>query len=271
MGIDVREIWDFNDPASSEKRFRAILRRKTLSHDEKLEIWAQIARTFSLRNQCPQCHAILDEFWEDAMAAGPRPKACFELEKGRGFRTAGEPRMAIPYFQIAAESEEEDLKIDAIHMLAVVATGAESHRLNLEALTIAQSSSNPWAQRWQGTLFNNLGWGSFDEGRFDEAVEWFRKALFEREKYGNEHAIRVAKWCLGRGLRAVCDFEGALVIQRELAQGEADGYVHEELGEILEAIGQSDDAKAHFRIAADKLEAEYGVDSEKIQRLRSRA
>lgn len=271
MGLDVREYWNFDDPGASEKRFRAILRRKTLGHDEKLEIWAQIARTFSLRNDCPKCHAVLDEYWDDAMAAGPRPKACFELERGRAFRTAKDVPASIPYFQIAATSTEEDLKVDALHMLAIVAKPDESRRINLEALDIAKNSDNPWAVRWQGTLCNNLGWTSFEEEKFDEAVDWFARALEQREKYGNPTAIQIAKWCLARGLRAKGDLEQALEIQTKLAEEGADGFVYEELGEILYAQGRVDEAKPHFRRALEQLEPQFGADSEKIKRLKSLA
>lgn len=269
MAIDVREFWDFDDPALSEKRFRSILRRKTLSRDDKLEIWAQVARTFSLRNECPKCHAVLDEFWDDAMMAGPRPKACFELERGRAFRSGGDVPSSIPYFQIAATSEAEDLKVDAIHMLAIVATGAESRRLNLEALEIAKQSKNPWAVRWQGTLCNNLGWGYFDEENFSEAITWFRKTVEQREIYGNPTAIRIAKWCLARALRANGELDKAQAIQAAIIEQGADGFAYEEMGEILYALGKVEEAKPYFRRAADQLEAQLGPDSERIKRIRS--
>jgi len=268
MGIDVRDFWNFSDPVASEKRFRAILRRKTLSHDEKLEIWAQVARTWSLRAECDKCHAILDEYWDDAMVAGPRPKACFELERGRAFRTAKDVPASIPYFQIAATSTEEDLKVDALHMLAIVAKGDESRRINLEALEVAKVSSNPWAVRWQGTLCNNLGWSAFEDEKFSEAVEWFGKAVIEREKYGNTSAIHIAKWCLGRGYRAAGDLDKAFELQTKLAEEGADGYVYEELGEILLAQGKTEEAKPHFRRAVEQLEAELGAESDKILRMR---
>lgn len=269
MGIDVREIWNFDDPVESEQKFREALQTRDFTPNEQLEIWAQIARTFSLRRDRVNCHAILNEHWENAMTAGGRPKACFELEKGRGFRSGGEGLAAVPFFEAAAQSEVDDLRIDAIHMLAIDAEPDEATRLNLVALEQARSSSHPWAQRWQGTLCNNLGWTAFDQGRYDEAIVRFQDALAEREKHGNAGAIRIAKWCLARAYRAKGDLDEAFAMQKALKDAGGDGFVDEELGEILLEKGDAEGAKPYFRAAADKLEGQLGADSERIKRMRS--
>lgn len=269
MSLDVREFWNFNDPLESEKQFRAILKRKTLSHDEKLEVWAQIARTYSLRSDCPQCHTILDEFWDDAMASGSRAKTCFELERGRAYRSGGDVPKSIPYFQIAAESDEDDLKVDAMHMLAIIAKPGEATAINLEALAFAQASPHPWAQRWQGTLCNNLGWTSFDEGKFEEAVGYFQRALDQRIQYGVESTIDIAKWCLARGYRAMGELDKAFDIQSELASKGHGGMSEEELGEIC--LAQNDTAKAmsHFQKALADYDTEFGPESKKVEQIRA--
>ncbi|MEI8281614.1 MAG: tetratricopeptide repeat protein, partial [Armatimonadota bacterium] len=225
MGIDVRDYWNFDDPAASEAVFRDLLARGGLSLDEELEVWAQIARTYSLRRDCVMCHQLLDGRWNEAMSAGPRPKACFELEQGRSFRTGKELAKAIPFFELAAESEADDLRVDALHMLAIDADAETSHRIHVQALAIARNSANPWAQRWQGTLLNNMGWAYFGADKFEEALSCFRDALAQREKVGNAGQIRIAKWCVGRCLRALGQFEEALSIQQELKKQGGDGYV----------------------------------------------
>ncbi len=269
MPIDVREHWNFDDPAASEIIFRDLLTRGGLSYDEELEVWAQIARTLSLRRDCLACHRLLDEKWDEAMVAGPRAKACFELERGRAFRTGKELTKGIPFFELAVESEADDLKVDALHMLAIDADAESSHRIHIQALEVARNSANPWAQRWQGTLLNNMGWAYFGVDKFDEALGCFRDALAQREKYGNAGQIRIAKWCVGRCLRALGQLDDAFEIQSELDGPQASGYVYEELGEILLALGRADEAKLHFAKAVEMLEVQLGTDSERIGRMRS--
>ena len=232
MGIDVRDYWNFDDPAASEAVFRSLLDSSALSRNEELEVWAQVARTFSLRRDCPPCHVVLDDHWDEAMEAGGRPKACFELERGRAFRTGKELDKAIPFFECAAESSDDDLKVDAMHMLAIDADTAESLRINLAALEFAKASTNPWAQRWQGTLYNNMGWSCFGVEKFDEALVCFQDALAQREIYGKPGQIRVAKWCVGRCLRALGRLDEALTIQLALKEEGGDEFVDEELAQL---------------------------------------
>jgi tetratricopeptide (TPR) repeat protein len=269
MALDVREYWDFDDPATSETKFRDLFDKGNLSREEYLETWAQIARTFSLRRDCPQCHSLLDEHWKEAIAAGGRPKACFELERGRAFRSGKEVGKSIPFFDLAAESEEDDLKVDAMHMLAIIAEPQDSIRINQEALTFAVASSQIWAQRWEGSICNNLAWSYFEATNYPEALKYFQQALDARVKFGQTSGIRIAKWCVGHCHRMAGNLNEALAIQHELSQMEPDGYVSEEMGEILLAQGNTDAAKPHFAKAVELLEAELGVDSERIERMKS--
>lgn len=269
MGIDVRDYWNFDDPAASEGIFRQLIEDGSLTVNGHLEVWAQIARTHSLRGDCEQCHQILDEKWDHAMAAEGRPMASFQLERGRAFRTGKELDKATPYFKLAAESEVDDLKVDALHMLAIDADTAESLRINLVALEFAQASPNPWAQRWQGTLYNNMGWSCFGVNKFNEALVCFENAVAEREKYGKDGPIRIAKWCVGRCHRALGNLDKAFDIQSELVGPDASGFVYEELGEILFAQGKSDPAKPHFAKAVAMLQDDLGAESERITRLKS--
>jgi tetratricopeptide (TPR) repeat protein len=269
MPIDVREYWNFDDPAASEISFRDLLATGGLDRHDELEVWAQIARTFSLRRDCPQCHALLDEHWNEAIAAGGRPKASFELERGRAYRTGKEIEKAFPFFEQAAQSNEDDLKVDAMHMLAIIAEPQEGIRINSEAISVAKASSSLWAQRWQGTLHNNIAWTYFEQEEYRQALQHFQKALESRIQFNQTSGIRIAKWCVGRCHRAVGNLAEALDIQTSLLYPEADGYVYEELGENLFAQGKGDEAKPHFAKAVELLANELGSDSERIQRMKS--
>ena len=267
MALDVREFWDFEDPSASEIKFRDLLDKGNLSREEYLEVWAQIARTFSLRRDCLQCHTLLDEHWDEAMATGGRPKACFELERGRAFRSGKEVEKSIPFFESAVISGEDDLKVDAMHMLAIVAEPEESIRINQEALAFTLASSQPLAQRWEGTLCNNLAWSFFEAQDYATALKYFQQAVDARTKFGQTTSIHVAKWCVGHCHRMAGNLDEAIKIQTELLASGSDGYVYEELGETLLAQGKWDEAKPYFARAVLLLSDELGADSERIERL----
>lgn len=271
MAIDVREYWNFDDPAKSETVFRGLLETGNLDEQDTLEVWAQIARTYSLRRECDTCHAILGEKWDDAMVLGGRAKASFELERGRAFRTGKDLSSATPFFESASQSDVDDLRIDAFHMLAIDAEKEEANRLNQLALKQATESPSMFANRWQGTLCNNLGWTAFEAEQYEEAVNYFQRALDERIKYQNDAAIPVAQWCLARGLRAMGRLEEAKAIQMKLVESGNDGYAFEELAEIFSAEGKADDAKPYAKQALVLLQDSYGADSPKVARLKELA
>ena len=82
----------------------------------------------------------------------------------------------------------------------------------------------------------------------------FEQALFAREETGEAGQIRIAGWCVARALRSLGRVEEALEMQRQLldelgAAGITDGYVHEELAECLDALGQHEEARAQFALA----------------------
>ena len=269
MALDVREYWDFEDPSASEIKFRDLLDKGNLSREEYLEVWAQIARTFSLRRDCLHCHTLLDEHWDEAVAIGGRPKACFELERGRAFRSGKEVEKSIPFFESAVLSGDDDLKVDAMHMLAIISESEDAIHINKDALAFTMASSQPWAQRWEGTLCNNLAWSFFEAQDYATALKYFQQAVDARTKFGQTTSIHVAKWCVGHCHRMAGNLEKALEIQMELSLGEPDGYVSEELGEIFLAQGNPEAAKLHFAKAVELLEAELGKDSERIQIMKS--
>ena len=70
------------------------------------------------------------------------------------------------------------------------------------------------------------------------ALAEFEAALAAYSVHGTDEQVRVARWALARALRSLARFDEALAIQLRLAaQGPADGYVEEELAELLLATG----------------------------------
>jgi tetratricopeptide (TPR) repeat protein len=69
---------------------------------------------------------------------------------------------------------------------------------------------------------------------------------------------RIAKWSVARAKRALGRYDEALAEQRALeaelkAIGEEDGFVYEELGELLLQRGEVDAAREYFGRAYDLL------------------
>src|SRR5690606_15613889 len=81
--------------------------------------------------------------------------------------------------------------------------------------------------------------------------EVFGKALEARREYGPDRAYRVALWTVARNLRSLGQLEAALAMQFNLNEdnekrGEKDGFVYEELGELLHALGRDEEARPWF-------------------------
>lgn len=273
---DWRPVWNFGDPAASEQLFRAEAAQRRGA--ERAEVMTQVARAQGLQRQFDAAAATLD----DVEAAGEWPAFVLVrllLERGRVLNSSGRAAEARPLFEraceLAARSEEDDLAVDAAHMIAIVAGDDEAMEWNLKALSMAEASSCHRARRWAGSLHNNIGWTLHGMKRYDEALAHFEAALAARVEQKEDELIRVARWCIARCLRSLRRLDEALVVQRELLRehelrGTADGYVCEELGECLHELGRTEEArpwfaKAHETLSADPWLAER--EPERIERL----
>lgn len=100
----------------------------------------------------------------------------------------------------------------------------------------------------------------------------FERALEPRRIDGPEKKIGVSRWRIGRALRALGRTEEALALQEELLSTlPEDGYVSEEMGECLLALGREDESRPHFRRAADLLARDSWLvmqEPERLARLR---
>ena len=264
--IDIDALWDFNDPAGSEIRFRLL----------EAEAQTQRARTHSLRRQFVEAHAILDLAKPLATPENARLRVRYLLERGRTHNSAKEKDLARPLFleawELARSAGEDGLAVDAAHMLGVMESGPESDRWNEEALALAENSANPKARKWVATLCNNLGWSRHGEGKFPEALALFERAQFARKEGGEVGRERVARWCVARCLRSLSRLDEALEIQEALhaehtAAGTPDGYVWEELSECLLALNRTEEARSHFARAYEMLSADPFLPTDEPERL----
>ena len=229
---DLDDLWDFDDPAGSEQRFRAAA--ETAEGADRLVLLTQVARALGLQERYDEGHAVLDDLAVDSPEVATRT----ELERGRLLRSAGEPDAARPHFEAAAvtarEAGLEALHVDALHMVALVAPAEDQQRLTEEALAVARGSSDESARNWDASLLNNLGMTHADAGDWPAALAVFEEALAARERIGDDGRTRVARWMVGWALRNLGRTDEARAVQTALkaeleAAGEEDPYVDEEL------------------------------------------
>lgn len=228
-------MWDFDDPAGSEARFRAAA--ETAADDRRRVLLTQVARALGLQARFEEAHAVLDD--PDLEAGGIEVGVRRSLERGRLHRSAGDPRAARPWFVQAAlaagAGRLEALQVDALHMVALVGAPAEQVGLTEEALAIARTASDPVARAWEASLLNNLGMVHADADRWESALVAFEEALAARTARGDDDgATRVARWMVAWTLRHLGRTDEALEMQRALraeldAAGGEDPYVDEEI------------------------------------------
>jgi tetratricopeptide (TPR) repeat protein len=269
------ELWDFDDPAGSEARFREILPRARGDRSLSLQIRTQIARTLGLQKKWEDAHAILDAVETELPSAPDVVRVRWCLERGRVLNSAGDPERARPLFReawdLARTAGEDALAVDAAHMVAIVER-EEAIAWNERALTLARGSPDPRARKWQGSLLNNLGWARHDRGEHEAALALFEEALAARREQGDRGAVRIARWCVARAKRSLGRTEEALAEQEELrreteADGRRDGYVLEEIAECLLALGRKDEARPFFAAAAEELSRDPWLGEQEPERL----
>jgi tetratricopeptide (TPR) repeat protein len=202
------------------------------------------------------------------------------LERGRVFNSSGDAEQAWPLFEqaftLATQLREDFYAVDALHMLAILASPAQSLALNQQAIELAESSHEERAQNWLGSLYNNTGWAYHDQGDFDAALEAFAKADIWQRSKGRVNEARIASWCVARTLRSLGRIEEALSRQMALKEefeisAESDGYVYEEIGECMLLLNRSEDARPYFLKAYELLAADVWLlekEPERLMRLR---
>jgi len=280
MRTDFDALWNYDDPAGTEQKFRALLPEAQASNDPtyELELRTQIARTLGLRRMFDEAHKTLDEVEHRIdPQTPPVVRVRYLLERGRAFNSSGKPEQARPLF---VESHEQAAKVgldgyavDALHMLAIVETDPQAQLdWNFRAMKLAESSSDPRARRWLASLYNNIGWTYYDQKRYDEALEVLQKAVPLRQQMGNPSTLRIAHYAVGKLLRALGRVDEALKIQ--LAQHEDamkhkvdDGFICEEIAECLLADQQPDQAKPYFRRAHEILSRDEWLLQREPQRI----
>ena len=272
-------LWDYAEPAASEARFRQLL-AETYARSEpadRAELLTQIARAQGLQRHFAAAHATLDAALALLRQDDRRAKARYLLERGRVFNSAGAPAIAHGLFldawKLAQASGADALAIDAAHMLAIVESGEAALEWSQRALERALASKDPRARRWLGSLYNNLGWTYHEASAFERALELFTLAADTWAAEGRDADARTARWASAHTLRSLGRVKEALTAQRALLAeteraGVTDGYILEEIGECLLALGRADEATSYFAQAVDALSTDDQLAEREPERLR---
>lgn len=275
----IDQLWNYDDPAASEARFRAESAKADPGSRQALELQTQIARAQGLQRAFDAAHRTLDAVEAKLDGASVRVRVRYLLERGRVFNSSGSPERALPLFTEAAtaagadpEGGAEFYRIDALHMLGIAAPPAKRASWNQQALAAAERSKDPRARGWRASLLNNLGWLYFERGDPSTALAYWQRALQVRESSGDAARIRIARWTVARGLRAVGRLDEAQAIQAALADeleraGAPDGYVFEELAEIASARGDRAAASTWAKRALPLLASDAGFAAREPARL----
>ena len=281
---DFDKLWNYEDPAATEAKFRELLPAAEKGKDRGyyIELLTQLARTQSLQRKFDKAHEILDKAMKLISADHIVPRIRFMLERGRTYNSSKEYEKARELFHAAyLQSEkygEDNLAIDAVHMLGIVDKDEESLKWNNLAIEMAERTTDEKAKSWLGPLYNNTGWTYHDMGEYDKALSIFEKNVEWHTKKNSGMQLYIAKWSVARCLRSLGRVEEALEMQMALRGKDnemyscEDGYNAEEIAECLFALGRAEEAKPYFSRAYEQLSKDSWVqdnDKEKLERLRA--
>jgi tetratricopeptide (TPR) repeat protein len=280
---DFDTLWDFDDPAASAARFARVVDRARDEHEGAFhaEALTQLARAQGLQRRFAEARATLHEAERVLEAGNARGQTRILLERGRLDRTEGVEGLGRSSFleawDFARAIGDDNLAVDAAHMLGIVEPADEGTAWNERAMELALASADPAARRWVGSIASNMGWARHADDDFAGAIALFELARDEWLADGRVSRARIARWSIARCMRSQANFRGALVEQQallaELEQlAETDGYVFEEIAECLLALGRSEEARPFFARAHDVLGSDpYLVadDPARIDRLRT--
>ena len=282
--VDFVPLLKWREPQETGDKLRELLPVARESGDVTylVQLLSQIARSHSIQRQFDQAHQILDEAEGllDEVRAVARVR--YLLERGRTFNSAGKKAQArelfLQAYGLGARIGEEYLTVDAAHMMNIAAEPDRALDWGHKAIAAAEAATDPRARGWLGALYNNIGWSHHDLGQFEQALTVFKKGVeWRRAQEGQERELRIAEWTVGRTLRSLERPKEALPIQQRLlkewkAAGSEDGYVYEELGELLLVLDRGDEARPHFTRAWELLKEDgWLVENEgpRLERLKA--
>jgi len=216
---DFDKLWNYDDPAGTEQKFRELLPAAEKGKDSGyyIELLTQLARTQSLQRKFTEAHEILDKVMKLLKPEHIVPRIRFMLERGRTYNSSKEYEKARELFMAAYMQAdkygEDNLAIDAVHMLGIVDKDEESLKWNELAIKMAEDTKDEKAKGWLGALYNNTGWTYHDMEEYDKALELFERNVKWHTEKKSGMQLYIAKWSVARCLRSLGRIEEALNMQ----------------------------------------------------------
>jgi tetratricopeptide (TPR) repeat protein len=174
---------------------------------------------------------------------------------------------------LAINSGEDDLAVETAQLIASMESQKVQQEWIKRGIELAEGSPLPKTKRWLGSLYASLGWKLYDVRQFENALETFQKALRHFKVSGTEREVFVAKWSIGKVLRAMDKTEEALSIQNALLAelgigGARDGLLYEEIAECLQTLKRAPEAQLYFELAYSELSKDGITADNQPQRLK---
>ncbi|MCD4817419.1 MAG: hypothetical protein K8S23_01860 [Candidatus Cloacimonetes bacterium] len=273
------KLWDYNDPAKTEKQFQEILDNlDDKDENYRLELLTQLARTKGLQKKFEEAHKTLDIVEKSLNDDRKIIKIRYLLERGRVFNSSGKKLgvarfLFLQAYDFGNEHKLDYYTLDAAHMMGIVEPPNTQLDWNLKAIKIAEDSEDKRLKGWLGPLYNNTGWSFHDIGKYEEALGLFQKGYEFRLKIKDEQGARIQKWTIGHALRSLERIEEAYKVQKELEQEiiekkiAQDGYNFEELGECLLLMTKAEEAQRYFKLAYENLSKDEWLQENEAERL----
>ena len=277
---DWRAMWDFQDPVSSEGRFRGALEvgRAACEEEYELIVTTQLARTLGLQGDFAGAHEALDDVEPRLEGASTEVRMRYLLERGRALRSSGDAAASMGSFLEAWELGQgaglDHLTADAGHMLAITAEPDEALGWSERTMRFCEESRDERTKGWLGPLYHNTGWTHHDAGRYAEAMVLWQKSLDLRAAANpTSGETFIARWTVARGLRSLERYQEAMQLQEELLADRiaagvgTTGYAEEEIGECLLALDRPDEARPWFAKAYEQLSQDDWLVANEAERL----
>lgn len=280
---DLDLLWNPMDPPASEAKFRALLDNPTVlsGPDQSLaiELMALIARAEAIQGKVPEALATLAKarsLLDDSEASYQvSAQIRWMLERGRLYireKTPSQAKLLLAEaWALAINSGEDFFVVDIAQMMATLQEPKSQQEWLNRAIEVAENSPFPKTKRWLGSLYTSLGWKLYNLRQFEQALATFQKALRHLKAQGTERETFIAKWSIGKVLRALGKTEEALATQKALLAelgigGRRDGRLYEEVAECLQTLQRTTEAQLYFELAYRELSDDQWVsDNQPVQ------
>jgi tetratricopeptide (TPR) repeat protein len=283
--LDLDLLWNPLNPDGSKAAFEALLpeaeRLVSEDHTFLIELRSLIGRAEAFAKRYPEALASLklaeQLLGEQKAVYRVSAKIRCLIERGRLHvleRTPSQARTLLSEaWTLAIHSGEDYLAVEAAQIIATIEPQKQQQEWILRGIEIAERSPQTKPKRWLGTLHATLGWKLFELRQFDTALATFQQALRHLKTQGTDREQFVARWSIGRVLRAQGKTEEALSIQNALLAelgigGARDGRLYEEIAECLQSLNRAQDAKLYFELAYRELSNDPWVKDNQPQELK---